>query len=280
MFFLDSGAHSLYNLHVKGKDKKKTDTYKFYRTKKFYRYLDHYARFVKKYAQGIDLYVNVDAIYNAELSWKALKYLENEHGLSPVPVIHHRTPMVWVDRHLEAGYDLLGIGGLGQESTKSSYTDWADRLFDRICVGPKRLPIVRTHGFAMTSYDLLLRYPWWAVDSASWAKCAAFGSVFVPHRRNGEYTFAESPYVVCMSDGSASKQQGKHYRTFSRNVRLVIDDWLSEVGVPIGDEKTKGVTNHYGTRAVANMRFFQRLCEWLPEWPWPFNVTVRRGFFG
>lgn len=284
-FFLDSGAHSLYNAHVFGKRTKEA-RYAYYATKDFWAYVDRYAAFVKKYRKGLDWYANVDVIYNPELSWKVLKYLEGEHGLSPVPVIHRGTPLAWVEKHLAAGYGFVGLGGLGQESTKQGYTLWADEVFDMVCSGPGRVPAVKLHGFAMTSYDLMIRYPWYSVDSASWAKSAGFGSIFVPHKRNGKFTFGVPPYVIGMSwRSTAKKDKGRHYSTLTKGERKIVREWLEEIKVPLGkigkDGKPikDGVFSQYNPRALANGLFFQRMCEWLPKWPWAFSVKPRQGFF-
>lgn len=287
-FFLDSGAHSLYNLHVLGKAKHLR--YVWYAsesgrlTKDFRKYLDDYARFVLKYESGIDYYANVDAIYNPEISWQALKYLEDK-GLKPVPVIHHKTSLKWVEKHLKAGYKYIGLGGLGQESTKGNYYKWADQVFNLLCDNRDRLPVARTHGFAMTSYDLLIRYPWWSVDSSSAFKAAGFSTVYVPHKRNGEFTFGTQPYIVGFSTRpNPKKADQKHHSYLTKGERLIVHEWLDTLGLtwgklgPDGEMAEYGVVSSYNARAVANLKFFERLCSWLPKWPWPFKVRRSSGF--
>lgn len=290
--WLDSGAHSLFNLHcfqhsaTKGPVfKPPNERYKWYSkdgknlTKRFITYLDRYADFIRKYGDGIDYYATVDVIYNPELSWKSLNYLIQEQGLKPVPVIHHRTPLHWLDKHLEAGFTYIGLGGLGQQSTKSSYYDWADRVYNHLCDDSDRLPCVRTHGFAMLSYELLLRYPWWSVDSTSAFKVAGNGSILIPHKRDGKFTFAVEPYIIGISHrSSAHKFVGKHYSGLTKAEQRIISEWLVEIDVPLGlmgdneEVREYGVASEYNARAVANLRFYQRLCDSLPKWPWPFKV--------
>lgn len=282
--FLDSGAHALYTREVIAKHH--ANGYNWFKTKAFRKYVDAYAKLIKDNIDGIDYYANVDVIFEPDLSWKVLKYLENEHGLKPVPVIHYGTPLKWIDKHLEAGYEFLGIGGLGQEVSKHVYLQWADRVFDLLCSNPQRIPIARTHGFAMTAYSLMLRYPWWSVDSASWAKVAGFGGIYVPHYRNGKFDFAEEPYQIAMSHRSKmTKIKGKHYRTLSDKERKIVDRWLVEIDVPFGkiDDATHtpiefGVSSQYNARAIACARFFQKLCQWLPAYPWPFHLRPKEGF--
>lgn len=285
--FLDSGAHSLYNEHVKGK--KGDSRWVFYQkegkfTREFRKYLDLYVEFVRKYKSGIDHYVTVDVIYNPELSWQSLKYLEDK-GLNPVPVIHARTPLKWIVKHIEAGYKYIGFGGLGQESSKWSYHWWGDQAFNVVCDQKSRLPLVKVHGFAMASPELMIRWPWYSIDTASWAKLAGFGAIYVPHKRNGKFDFSVDPYY--MATGHRSRKLKKtrgHYHTVFPMERKVLEEWLEFVDVPIGSVKDGemdeyGVISSYNARAVANIRYFQLLAESVPKWPWPNNIKGRTGFF-
>jgi hypothetical protein len=268
-------------MHVLGKGQARYDWFK---TSEFKAYLDQYAAFLKRYGQGIDFYVTVDVIFNPELSWKSLKYLEEKHGLSPVPVIHDKTPLKWLDKHIEAGYDFIGIGGMGQDSTKQSYKKWTDSVFDRLCSFPDRKPRIKTHGFAVTSYDLMIRYPFYSVDSSSWAKAAGFGSLFVPHKRNGAFTFGVAPYQIGMSHRSKTiGKNWKHFYHLTSGARAIVLEWLKIIDVPLGTfnkdgtVKVPGALSTYNPRALANARFFEKLCEWLPKWPWAFKPKTNYG---
>lgn len=191
-FFLDSGAHSLYNQYVGHNGSitedmkahmdamspmerfairrsipnvfrsKKTNSYAYYETPEFWNYVDTYCQFVIDYKHAIDYYATVDVLFHPKKSWQVLKYIENEWGLNPVPVIHFNTDIKWVEKHLNAGYTYIGIGGLGQEITKANYYAWADPVFKMLC-DKDGMPIVKTHGFAMTAHQLLVRYPWYCM---------------------------------------------------------------------------------------------------------------------
>ena len=288
LFFLDSGAHSLYNEHIWKRPEQMRkpigERYSYYDTDAFWAYVDAYAAFVKEHLDVIDLYANVDVIYHPQKSWEVQRYLEDEHGLSPVPVVHYGCPLKWVDKYLNAGYAILGVGGLGQGATKETYTAWADRLFAFICPRPSMLPTIKTHGFAMTAYDLMLRFPWWSVDSATWTKVGAFGGIMVPHKRGGQFVFDVQPYIIAVSNDSPSnKQAGKHYQTLSKADRAIVAEWLELIDVPLGKSKADGTVIEYGVcnrhseRKIANLLFFERLRAWLPAYPWPFKATVVRG---
>lgn len=154
--FLDSGAHSLYTKELI--KKQHSESYSFYESDDFIKYVDEYAAFIKKYKRYIDVYVNVDVIFNPEKSYDIQRYLEDKHDLKPLPVVHFGSDLKWVEFYIDRGYDYIGLGGLGQEVTRNQYINWADRVFELICDTPKRLPKVKTHGFAMTSLKLMLRY--------------------------------------------------------------------------------------------------------------------------
>lgn len=283
LFFLDSGAHSLYTKHVI--KRKHADGYAFYDTKEFWQYVDAYAGFIKEHHDSIDYYANVDVIFNPKKSWEVLKYLEREHGLFPIPVIHYGTSLEWVHKHLREGYTYLGLGGLGQEATAKAYRSWADGVFEIICPPPNRLPIVKTHGFAMTAYELLKRYPWFSVDSATWTKVGANGCIMVPHKRGKEFTFEIKPYHIIVSNESTTQESGgKHYKALSPNEKKTINEWLDLIEVPFGKTAKDGtiieygVTNRHSERKIANLKFFEGLRNWLPPYPWPFKGTANKGF--
>lgn len=268
--FLDSGAHTLYNIHVGSMQNKAG--YAYYDTPKFFAFVDQYANFVKANLNTIDYYANVDVIYDPVRSWKVQKYLEEKHDLNPIPVIHWGADMSWVDKHLEAGYTYLGIGGLGQGVTEKMYLAWADKLFSRICPAPDYLPVVRTHGFAMTSYRLLWRYPWFSADSATWTKLGANGSILVPKMKKDKFVFNKKPYIMIFSNQATTHGRGRYYLSLSGEEQNVLKAWLSEINVPVGNKTEQGLVNNHSARKLANLMFFEYFRKELPEYPWPFKL--------
>lgn len=284
-FFLDSGAHSIYVREIIKKNW--TEGYAFYKTEEFAAYVRSYAKFVLKYGWAIDYYANVDAIRNPELTYEIQKQIEGEYGLKPVPVIHYATPEKWIFKYIEDGHTLLGIGGVGQGITAANYIAWADRLFTILCPqSAGRKPVVRTHGFAMTSWTLTLRYPWWSVDSSSWIKAAAYGSIYIPHKRNGKWIFNEKPYTIATSNKSSFlSDAGKHISNLSKLERHICCEWLELHGEKLGkadadgNEIERGVVTHHRPRAAINLAYYRAMVASLPAWPWPIATPFKRGFF-
>lgn len=293
-FFLDSGAHSLYTKYVI--NKKHKEGYSYFESKEFMDYVDCYAAFVKSKAAAIDYYANVDVIFNPELTWKIQNYLEKEHGLRPVPVVHYGTDIKWLKKYVESGHDYIGLGGLGQEVTKGQYYAWANQMYSYLCPqSNKRKPIVRTHGFAMTSWELLVLYPWYSTDSASWAKAAAYGMIYVPRTVRGVFQFVGPPgellpkglrpFNLGLSHMSPSKKmKEKHIYTLSPMAKRAVEKWLDHIGIPLGkvddegNEIEPGVLTHHHWRKQANLRFFKDLSDALPEWPWAYKSKGSKGF--
>jgi len=290
--FLDSGAFTLWTRARKYAEENHCSQWDFYDTPDFWQYADDYAEFVKKYSEAITLYANLDAIPNPVLSWRNQKYLENKHGLKPVPVVHRGTNLKWLKRYIDAGYEYVGLGGMVGTGTSKSLSRWLDECFEVICDTPDRTPRIKVHGFGVTSYKMLINFPWWSVDSVTWAKAGGFGRVLVPHKRNGKFDFGQNPYIIVTSVESNkinSKTNDEHTLTLSPLAKRVLTEWLDEIGIPLGEFEldknqipkkdkdgnpiviTNGVITRHTERRAANILFFERLCQWLPEWPWPLK---------
>lgn len=291
--FLDSGAFTLWSTAALWAEENGKDRWEWFDTDEHWEYLDEYAAFVKKYKAGIDHYANVDAIQNAKLTYRNQKYLEEKHGLNPVPVVHLGDGSIkWLKRYIKEGYDFIGLGGLAGKATARQRLDWLDDCFKVVCggCGPKCLPCVKLHGFGITSYKMLLRYPWWSVDSVTWAKQGGFGSIFVPHKRNGKFDFSVAPYLIATSFESGkvkeSREKALHYSSASRAEQRIIREWLDEIEVPLGklgddgEPEEWGVLTRHTERRAANIKFFERLRLWLPEWPWPYDPPKTRTTLG
>ena len=325
--FIDSGAHSLYNIHVLKHYKREgkhgrvlerppvrwggtdpsTDFSYFDLTRgsEFREYCDDYAEFMKEMRDKGVLLANIDAIGNPALTWEIQRFFEEEHGVQPMPIVHCHTPMSWVDKYLEAGkYDLLGVGGLGQGISRHEYFGWADKFFLHLC--PKSegyLPVIKTHGFAMTSWELICRWPWWSVDSATWVKLSAYGWLYIPRRKGGEFSFNRPPMTVNFSKRPPKKKRklvakamdhpswtdnpapretetAKHYQNIGKGAREAVDAWLAHIEIPMGsvDENGEmeefGIVSHHRARSIANLIYLKELEASRPEWPHPLDHRV------
>jgi hypothetical protein len=280
--FVDSGAFSLYTAKVKSTKPQDFSFYSLAKGSEFRAYCDAYARFMKKVGKRA-LLANVDVIYNPDLTWEVQRFFEEEHGVQPVPIVHYRTPMKYVDRYLEAGrYRLLGVGGFawgGPDTTK-----WLDAFFLHICPAPAYLPIIKVHGFALTSWRAVCRWPWWSVDSTTWFTTAAFGGIYVPRvSQKGGWRYDRPPFVIQVSDRSTSKSVlGRHYHSLSKMEKRQILDWLESLGSGLqevtgeGNKIGRGEDPSYIARSFVNLSYFKNLEESRPPWPTPLDIQIVR----
>lgn len=301
--FIDSGAHSIYNIQVlkhgdrKGRHGRELakppvrwsqgdfSYYDLSRGSEFRRYCNSYASFMKK-MKGKEVFLaNVDAISNPDLTWEIQRFFEEEHGVKPVPIVHYGTPMRYVDRYLEAGrYSLLGVGGLGQGVSRHEYFSWADEFFIHICPESKDyLPLIKTHGFAMTSWELICRYPWWSVDSATWVKLSAYGWLYVPRwsKEREEFRFDLPPMNINFSWRSPRlSERQKHFKNVPKAAQETALLWLELLELKMGsvDKKGKmkefGVMSHHRARSIANLHYLKALEESRPKYPHPLDNSI------
>jgi hypothetical protein len=281
--FLDSGSFSLtgiakkYHQEHKGKDR-----FEWYYTKEHFDYIDAYCNFILNYREAIDLFANVDVISNPELTHRNQQYIEGSWSLTPIPVVHFKTDLSWIERYIGEGYGLIGLGGL-VKAHKEDKRNWLDRVFDLVCDTKDSIPKVHLHGFGITGFTDLLRYPWHSVDSSSWAQSAAFGFIYVPHKRKGKFIFNEQPYTICCSEQSGSIHlRGKHILTLPKAEQKIVQEWLEFCGIPLSTtggvacDEARGVLHHHNERRGVNLKFFEMLRASVPTYPWKWERKQRK----
>ncbi len=287
---MDSGATFLYNKYVKKstkgspgtyiKDKRNID-FSFYKTDIFKDFRDSYIKFCLKSGKHLLGYVNMDVINHAEASYKSLKFMESR-GCRPLPVFHLGNDEKWLKRYVKEGYKYICIGGI----TPNPYTTLKpvmDRIWRDILTNADGMPVVKVHGLACTAYKLLIRYPWYSVDSATWTKLGAWGGIYVPRkdRKTGEFSFNRRPFGIQVSERSSKiGVEGAHLFTVEGKHKTHIKEWLQKIKVPLGRKgviNEPGVINDYECRMKANLFFYQALFDSLPKWPWAFDAPLRRG---
>lgn len=334
--FMDSGAWSLYTRKVlkKGKGAARMGRhgrqleeqplppeqvdYSFFDLTKgseFRKYCDQYAAFMKNPAAFMEkngvtvgpavnkvrLFANLDVIGSPDGTWQTQKYFENEHGLKPVPIIHRGTHMKYLDRYLALDYKMIGLGGFASGvGGWREMREYCDAAFLRICPESNEyLPIIRVHGFAMTGWRGIRRWPWFSVDSTSWVIWPSNGWIPVPRwsEKTG-WRYDLPPIVMNVCPGSKTKQlRQRHFDNVPLSGQTNLKRWLDEVGVswglvaeggkvnpggiglgPTDDGKGEmveyGVTSHHRARTMANLHYFIGLEKSLPEWPWPLDPSI------
>jgi hypothetical protein len=156
----------------------------------------------------------------------------------------------------------VGISPANDRSTSGKRV-WLDEVFYHI-TDADGWPVVKTHGFGMTSVELMWRYPWFSCDSTSWSLMGGYGKVMIPKVRNGELRFDLSPTIVDISEGSSAiHDHGKHWSHLPQWMR---DKVAREYFEPNDTDEQK-LAEHYLNRDRLNLAFFQEVAKRKPDLP-------------
>ena len=231
-------------------------------------YLDAYIEFIHKYEKQLLGYVNLDIIYNAERSWINQEYMES-HGLRPVPVFHHEEDFKWLKKYVDE-YEYIGIGGVATGLGMEAFLGFADACFE--IIGYEH-PKVQVHGFAVTSFDMMFRYPWYSVDSTSWLKHAAYGNVIVPRWSEvlNDFDLGRSPMTATVSNVALikpTKGTTIHYtKKYSPHERERIELWFEQCGTCFVGPNSDGTLPGVGVgdilldRQRVNIHYYDQLLK-------------------
>lgn len=227
LFMLDSGAFSVWN---KGAS---ID-------------LDEYIQFCKRHPK-ISYYVCLDVIQGSakasekdvvcEQTWKNYIKMIKELPIEKViPVFHRGEDWKWLEKYLDFGSPYIGFGQTGGFGGKREQKEYLKEL-KKYILDSEGKPKVKTHGFAVTSFELMTVFPWHSVDSASWIKQGSFGGVWVSNKKDGdEYVFDSTPWTVNFSPKSPYRnEKRKHYLSLKGLEKKKVDDYLEHMDLSPGD---------------------------------------------
>lgn len=228
-FFLDSGAFSAYTKGVEIDIKE-------------------YCNFIKEHQDIITHYAVLDVIGSAEGTLKNQRFME-EQGLHPIPCYHYGEDTKYLEYYVE-NYDYVAIGGMVPVSTKD-LLPWLDSIFAKHICDDNGYPRCKIHGFGLTTISLMVRYPWYSVDSTTWALASAFGEIFIPSKKNNKYDYTKFTRIGV----SEKHKKGK----ISKTLKNYIEEYLEPFDISWGNETQKGIINNSNYRSYANLIFFQKL---------------------
>lgn len=98
---------------------------------------------------------------------------------------------------------------------------------------------IKFHGFAVTSFDLMRRYPWESIDSSTWAVAGGRGVAMVPHTKNGgtEWNWGAEPRKLTLSCIDARKEHFRWLTSGHGDQKRNILKYLEEIGIPFGESR-------------------------------------------
>lgn len=279
--------------------------------------IDEYCQFCLENQDIFDYVVNLDVIPGKfgnkklgreEIERSASKGYENYLYLlsKGVPkeklihVFHQNEDFSWLKRMVKE-MEYIGLSPANDRTTPEKIA-WLDLCMQHV-LDDKGMPLVKFHGFAVTSLRIMMRYPWYSVDSTSWVMRSRMGSVLVPRYKKGDWIYDEDSWKVIVSSRSpAAQDAGKHFSGFSPEIQKVILNYFESKGYKIGISEfhienasyqlkdnerwcgkefegkrevetiiQEGLSNSYKQRDEMNILYYQDLEKALPKWPWAFK---------
>lgn len=283
--------------------------------------LDKYIEFCLKHIDRITYVVNLDVIpakpgqksisqeeieRSASLGWRnAQKMLRAgipKHKL--IHVFHQNENFRWLERMVDE-FEYIGLSPANDRTTAEKMV-WLDQCMPYVTDETGK-PIIKFHGFAVTAWSLMMRYPWFSVDSASWCQQSGRGVIYIPSKTESGYDYSKRQYELRIGGNSPfEKEKGGHFDTYPPLLQKQFVDYLESRGFAlgktscrklVGDEKKgnkaklrrcqercdcdhqfeqqicievveePGVINKYGDRAVVNAQFIVDFEAQLPPWP-------------
>lgn len=268
--------------------------------------LDAYIEFIKEHESEFDYFVNLDCIpgewgrrpTREEIEISAAKGYENYHYMLSkgvdknrlIHVFHQHEDWKWLKKMVEE-IPYIGLSP-ANDSTPVSKRRWLDECM-MYTTDSKGYPIVKTHGFAVTSLNLMYRYPWYSVDSVSWRRIAAYGAVVIPvWNEKGEFIYSKTPLVVKLTPrGSTKEIILRKYNFLSTEAKRKVNEYVESKGFKLGkvrlDENKKecviepGLASSYEDREILNIQFFEDFLSHIPpfpEWRYKGKDLMNQGF--
>jgi len=248
--------------------------------------IDAYIEYLQENAKYIDYYFNLDVIGDPVASLKNFLYMKRK-GMDPIPVYHaleeKTSPLKFLYHYMDHT-DYIAIGAIAKMnmSRRIQLLDitWADHLtYD------DGMPKVKVHGLGMTSHLLMLRYPFYSVDSTSWVMYGRYGGILVPPYDSKQqiYRYDKNVQKVFISQRSPSKMMDmKHFDTYHDEEQLNILRYIEQKGYKIGSSvyskkkkkeivREEGLSNNHILRDSFNRMYYIEFAKTIPEWPWSFK---------
>jgi len=124
--------------------------------------ISDYGKFILKNRQYLEVYANLDVIYEPELTLDNQKFLE-EMNLSPLPVFHVGEEWKWLEMYCKK-YDYVALGGMvPYAGKKTKLLKFMKKSFEIAKEHKTKL-----HGFGCNNSWLLNSFDFYSVDSRSW----------------------------------------------------------------------------------------------------------------
>lgn len=133
---------------------------------------EEYTEWVGRWRQCFNLVAGPDVIGDPAATERETRNMAAAlPGVRVLPTFHVGESWEYLERYV-ADYGYIALGGMVPYTRqRATLAAWLDRCFKIIP------PHVGVHGFGVTTWSLLLRYPFTSVDSSSWVAGFRYGNL-------------------------------------------------------------------------------------------------------
>ena len=227
--------------------------------------LKSYIEFIQRNMPLIAAYVSLDTIpgkggvmdrSQSEIEESARASSANhrimqKEGLAPIPVFHQGERFYWLEKMIEEGEPYIGVSPYLRSSV-SDIIAWMDKCFTLLTDSEGR-PVAKTHGFGVTGYRAMIRYPWFSVDSTTWAIAPGYGILKIPVEGvDGKPDFKIPPRQVYLSGADTKNKGAAHFDALSEHEQDWARKFIADCGYTVTDAR-----NSYPARQNIYIKYFQ-----------------------
>ena len=138
-------------------------------------------------------------------------------GVRPLPCFHFGEDPRYLEWYIQ-NYTYITIGGMVGRAA-NVLESWLDMIWSKYLTRPDGWAKLKVHGFGLTNIKLMGKYPWYSVDSSSWAQYMVNGYIYPPKLGKS---------LMISSRKGSVKQEGDHFDNITpaqrEYVRKLIED--------------------------------------------------------
>lgn len=188
--------------------------------------INEYIEYIYENIDVYDTYAALDVIGDPDKTYSNTREMI-ANGLNPLPVFHYGSDTKYLKKLID-NFEYIALGGMVPISTKE-LKKWLDNIWQNFLTDEKGKPVIRVHGFGMTTLHLLKRYPWYSVDSIAPVLAGGLGRIYIPKKNKGVYDYSKS-----FTTANVSNRDDIAEKITSKSKKQQIIDYLKYKKVPLG----------------------------------------------
>src|SRR5208283_3179654 len=161
-----------------------------------------------------------------------------------IHVFHQGEAWKWLDQMVDE-MDYIGLSP-GNDRSREEKIDWLMNCMRYVTDRDGR-PIIKFHGFAVTSLRIVRLFPWASIDSSTWGIAAGIGRIMIPRRKGDGWDFSSDTPLIY--NCSQVRDNLKHVDHQPGSVQDLISDYFQSLGLSKGESTYRVVKKTKGERA-------------------------------